>query len=108
DLVVTIATPVKRGGMLVGVVGGDLSLRTLINIINSVDFGGLGHAFLVSADGQVQVSPEQDQLMRKLDDIYGGTTPRLESRLQTAETDGQQIGRASGRERVEITAGAGT
>src|SRR5690606_8979416 len=48
DLVVTIATPVKRGGMLVGVVGGDLSLRALINIINSVDFGGLGHAFLVS------------------------------------------------------------
>ena len=90
DLVVTIATPVKRDGMLLGVVGGDLSLRTLIDIINSVDFGGLGHAFLVGADGQVQVSPEQDQLMRKLGDIYSGTAPRLEPQLQTAELDGQQ------------------
>jgi methyl-accepting chemotaxis protein len=32
-----------------GVVGGDLSLNTLVEIINAVDFGGIGHAFLVDA-----------------------------------------------------------
>src|SRR5690606_37522760 len=66
ELVVTIATPVKRYGTVIGVVGGDLSLGTLVDIINSVDFGGLGHAFMVNADGQVQVSRDQDQLMRRL------------------------------------------
>ena len=58
-LVVTIAMPVKKDGELLGVVGGDLSLETLVKIINSVDFGGLGHAFLVSGDGQVIVSPDK-------------------------------------------------
>ena len=33
-------------------VGGDLSLDSLVKIINSVDSGGLGYAFLVSSDGQ--------------------------------------------------------
>ncbi|NIF18569.1 cache domain-containing protein, partial [Pantoea sp. Cy-639] len=48
-LVVTIAMPVKAkgSGELLGVVGGDLSLSTLVDIINAVDFGGIGHAFLV-------------------------------------------------------------
>lgn len=90
DLVVTVATPVKRHGQLAGVVGGDLSLETLVGIINSVDFGGLGHAFLVSEDGQVLVSPEQDQLMKNLGDIYDGATPRLERRLQAVQLNGQQ------------------
>lgn len=40
-LMVTIATPVKRkgNGELMGVVGGDVTLDTLVEIINSVDFG---------------------------------------------------------------------
>ena len=76
-LVVTIAMPVKKHGELLGVVGGDLSLATLVNIINSVDFGGIGHAFLVSADGQVIVSPDKDQVMKNLKDIYPGANVRV-------------------------------
>nr|WP_193073629.1 methyl-accepting chemotaxis protein [Pseudomonas sp. FME51] len=90
DMVVTVATPVKRHGQLTGVVGGDLSLRTLIGIINSVDFGGLGHAFLVSGDGQVLVTPQQDQLMKNLGEIYSGDVPRIESGLQPVQLDGRQ------------------
>lgn len=89
DLVVTIATPVKHRGQLAGVVGGDLSLETLVAIINSVDFGGLGHAFLISDDGQVLVTPESGHLMRSLGDIYSGTAPRFEQSLQQVQLDGQ-------------------
>src|SRR5689334_7075682 len=77
-LVVTVAIPVKKNGELLGVVGGDLSLETLVKIINSVDFGGIGHAFLVSADGQVIVSPDKDQVMKNLKDIYPGSNVRIE------------------------------
>ena len=90
DLVVTIATPVSRHGQLAGVVGGDLSLETLVNLINSVDFGGLGHAFLVSGDGQVLVTPEPDQLMKNLSDIYTGDRLHIESGLQAVQLDGRQ------------------
>ena len=90
NLVVTIATPVKRNGTLIGVVGGDLSLKTLVDIIHSVNFGGMGHAFLVNSDGLVLVSPEQNQVMQKLSNIYQGSVPQLVQRLQQVETSDQQ------------------
>lgn len=89
-LVMTVATPVQHHGRLAGVVGGDLSLETLVKLINSVDFGGLGHAFLVSGDGQVLVTPEPEQLMKQLSDIYQGQAPRIEPGLQAVVLDGQE------------------
>ncbi|NWE15220.1 methyl-accepting chemotaxis protein [Pseudomonas yamanorum] len=88
-LIVTIAMPVKKNGELLGVVGGDLSLQTLVKIINSVDFGGIGHAFLVSGDGQVIVSPDQDQVMKNLKDIYPGSNVRIEKVNQEVVLNGQ-------------------
>nr|WP_016705107.1 methyl-accepting chemotaxis protein [Pseudomonas chlororaphis] len=89
-LVVTIAMPVKKDGQLLGVVGGDLSLETLVKIINSVDFGGLGHAFLVSADGQVIVSPDKDQVMKNLKDIYPGDNVHIQKGTQEVQLKGQE------------------
>ncbi|KAA5845535.1 methyl-accepting chemotaxis protein [Pseudomonas chlororaphis] len=89
-LVVTIAMPVKKDGQLLGVVGGDLSLETLVKIINSVDFGGLGHAFLVSADGQVIVSPDKDQVMKNLKDVYPGANVHIQKGTQEVLLNGQE------------------
>ena len=91
-LVVTIAIPVKArsGGELLGVVGGDLSLDTLVEILNAVDFGGIGHAFLVDYEGQVIVSPDKDHVMKNLKDIYPGTTLRIEPGLQDVTLNGQE------------------
>lgn len=88
-LVVTIALPVKHNGELLGVVGGDLSLETLVKIINSVDFGGIGHAFLVSGDGQVIVSPDKDHVMKNLKDIYPGSPVRIGKGIQEVELNGE-------------------
>ncbi|MCI0911075.1 methyl-accepting chemotaxis protein [Pseudomonas putida] len=89
-LMVTIATPVKRNGEMLGVVGGDLTLDTLVQIINSVDFGGIGHAFLADSSGQVIVSPDKDQVMKNLNDIYPGSGLRVAAGLQDVTLDGQQ------------------
>src|SRR5690606_35421176 len=79
-LVMTLATPVRSNGQTLGVVGGDLALGVLVKIINSLDFGGLGHAFLVSADGKVLVHPDQDRVGKSLNELYLQNTPRLGSR----------------------------
>ncbi|MGE8479722.1 MAG: methyl-accepting chemotaxis protein McpA [Pseudomonas shirazensis] len=91
-LVVTIATPVKAkaDGKLLGVIGGDLSLDTLVEIINSVDFGGIGHAFLADRDGQVIVSPDKTQVMKNLKDIYPAANLRVEPGMQDVVLDGQE------------------
>ncbi|PNA96384.1 MULTISPECIES: methyl-accepting chemotaxis protein McpA [unclassified Pseudomonas] len=90
-LMVTIATPVKRkgDGELIGVVGGDVTLDTLVEIINSVDFGGIGHAFLADANGQVIVSPDKDQVMKNLKDIYPGSNLRVAAGMQDVILNGQ-------------------
>ncbi len=74
-LIITIATPAQSAG----VVGGDLSLQTLVNIINSLDFNGIGYAFLVSADGKILVHPQQELVMQTLKDVYPSDTPRISS-----------------------------
>nr|BFE92474.1 hypothetical protein GCM10020185_30100 [Pseudomonas brassicacearum subsp. brassicacearum] len=54
-----------------------------------MDFGGIGHAFLVSGDGQVIVSPDKDQVMKNLKDIYPGTPVRIGKGIQEVELNGQ-------------------
>uniref|UniRef100_UPI00148DD180 methyl-accepting chemotaxis protein n=1 Tax=Pseudomonas aeruginosa TaxID=287 RepID=UPI00148DD180 len=61
ELVLTIASPARQGGQPFGVVGGDLSLKTLVQIINSLDFSGMGYAFLVSGDGKIYIGISVDK-----------------------------------------------
>ncbi|MNQ44996.1 Methyl-accepting chemotaxis protein PctA [compost metagenome] len=84
-LIITIATPAKPAG----VVGGDLSLKTLVDIINSLDFDGIGYAFLVSADGKILVHPDQSLVMKSLGDVFPGNTPRIDNTLSEADANGQ-------------------
>nr|WP_136478838.1 methyl-accepting chemotaxis protein [Pseudomonas sp. DG56-2] len=73
----------------VGVVGGDLSLDGLVQIINSLKFGGMGYAFLVNDQGKILVHPDQSLVMKSLADLYPGRTPELSSELTEVQVDGQ-------------------
>ena len=84
QLIITIATPAQSAG----VVGGDLSLQTLVQIINSLDFDGMGYAFLVSSDGKILVHPNQDLVMKSLRDVFPKDTPRITQELSEVELDG--------------------
>jgi methyl-accepting chemotaxis protein len=83
-LILSIATPAKTAG----VVGGDLSLNAMIDIINSLDFAGMGYAFLVSADGKVLVHPDKSLVMKNLSEIYPQNTPRISGDFSETTLDG--------------------
>ena len=87
-LVMTLATPVRSNGRNLGVVGGDLALDTLVKIINAPDFGGMGHAFLLSADGKVLVHPDPSKVDKTLGELYPRATPSLHSQYAEAQLDG--------------------
>ena len=89
-LVVTIAAPVRDGSGLLGVVGGDLSLDTLVKQINSVDFGGVGHAVLVDQQGQVIVSPDKAQVLKNLGELYPGAALKVAAGIQDVSLDGRE------------------
>ncbi|WP_312942358.1 methyl-accepting chemotaxis protein [Stutzerimonas balearica] len=90
ELIITVATPAQAGGQTLGVIGGDLSLKVLVDIINSLDFNGMGRAFLVSADGKILVHPDKTKVNKTLSELYPQNTPSLTSRYAEASLDGNE------------------
>lgn len=53
-MVISVVVTAARN---IGVVGGDLALDGLTEIINSLNFGGMGYAFLVNDQGKIWCTP---------------------------------------------------
>ncbi|MCU1739353.1 methyl-accepting chemotaxis protein [Pseudomonas sp. 20S_6.2_Bac1] len=88
-LVITAVAQVKKAGISLGVAGGDMTLDRVVQIINSLDFGGIGYAFLVSADGKILVHPDNQVVMKNLSDLYSGDALKLNSNLSEIQVDGK-------------------
>ena len=89
SLIISIATPSAKAGQSIGVVGGDLSLQTLVDNIGALNLGGMGYAFLVSADGKVLVHPDKNLVMKSLADVYPNNTPKISSDFSEVEANGK-------------------
>ena len=87
--IISIASASKKAGQSVGVVGGDLSLQTLIDNLKAVDFGGMGYAFLISADGKILVHPDKSLVMKPLSEAFAQNTPRIGREFTEVEVDGK-------------------
>ncbi|OLU25059.1 chemotaxis protein [Pseudomonas sp. PA15(2017)] len=91
SLVISPIAPVRGpDGKPFGMTGGDVSLDTLVKIINAIELGDLGYAFLVSKDGTVLVHPQDELVMKNLRDLYPNTTIGLDSKLTEVTQDGQE------------------
>ncbi|PYC26035.1 chemotaxis protein [Pseudomonas mosselii] len=89
-LVITLATPVQQGGRMIGVSGVDTDLQTISNLINTLDFGGHGHAFIVNGEGKVLIHPKGELALKTLADVYPGSDLRIGSGLKEVEVDGRR------------------
>ena len=87
DLIISAATPVKRDGKLVGVAGSDFSLKSLVDMVNSVDLGGAGFAFLVSKDGQILVHQDKALVTKTLADAFPEKTPAIGGGIMHVKAD---------------------
>ncbi|AUY33773.1 methyl-accepting chemotaxis protein [Pseudomonas soli] len=85
-MVISIISTASRS---VGVVGGDLALDGLVEIINSLNFGGMGYAFLVNDQGKILVHPDKNLVMKSLSDLFPQNTPRLSSELTEVTLNGE-------------------
>lgn len=87
ELLVTAAAPVQKGELL-GVVGGDLSLKQLSDTVNSLDFKGLGFAFLINQQGNILAHPDSQQATQSVKTVFGKEI-QLASNLQFTDASGQ-------------------
>ncbi|WP_207866883.1 methyl-accepting chemotaxis protein [Pseudomonas sp. 58(2021)] len=88
-LVITVATPVQRQGQMIGVAGADIDLTSVSAIINSLNFGGHGHAFIVSADGKILIHPDSKLVLKTLAEAYPNGAPKVTPGLKEVEFDGK-------------------
>jgi len=88
-LVVSIVQNVFEEGLHIGAVGGDLSLQMITDTLNELDFGGMGYAFLVSADGKILVHPDTTLAMKSLAEAYPKDTPFISSDFSEVNVDGK-------------------
>ena len=87
--IISLAMPSTKAGQGVGVVGGDLSLQTLIDTLSARDFDGMGYAFLISADGKILVHPDKALVMKSLGEAYPQNTPRISRDFSEIVVDGK-------------------
>jgi methyl-accepting chemotaxis protein len=87
--IISMAMASKKAGQSVGVIGGDLSLQTLIDTLSARDFDGMGYAFLVSADGKILVHPDKALVMKSLSEAYPQDTPRIGNGFSEVDVDGK-------------------
>ncbi|CRI58817.1 chemotaxis protein [Pseudomonas sp. CCOS 191] len=85
-MVISIISTASRS---VGVVGGDLALDGLVEIINSLNFGGMGYAFLVNDQGKILIHPDKNLVMKSLSDLFPQNTPRLSGDLTEVTLNGE-------------------
>lgn len=83
-MIITIATPALNRG----VVGGDLNMSVLVDLINSLDLGGIGYAFLVNADGKILVHPDKSRVNQTLREMFPSNTPAINADFSEASLDG--------------------
>jgi methyl-accepting chemotaxis protein len=88
-LVITVATPVQHQGQMIGVAGADIDLSSVSAIINSLNFGGHGHAFIVGADGKILIHPDSKWVLKKLTDAYPNGAPTVSPGMKEVEIDGK-------------------
>nr|WP_047302779.1 methyl-accepting chemotaxis protein [Pseudomonas fluorescens] len=89
QLIISVATASKKSGQSVGVVGGDLSLQSLVDTLAARDLDGMGYVFLVSADGKILVHPDKALVMKSLKEAYPQDTPRISSDFSEVTVDGK-------------------
>ncbi|MCA1974617.1 MAG: methyl-accepting chemotaxis protein, partial [Caenispirillum sp.] len=83
QLTVSVVSPVGAGAALRGVVGVDIGMTRMVDMLKHADLGGIGHAFLVNGDGLVLIHSDDAAVMKSLREVFPGS--------DIAPTDGSTL-----------------
>ena len=77
---ITIARPVEGEGA--GVVGGDISLEEIVDLVKAIQLRGDGYAFLATRDGKIVAHSAPDSALKPVAEIMPGFDASI---LQSAD-----------------------
>jgi len=74
ELTISAVVPIQSNGRFSGVAGADIDMHAVTEIINDIDFLGLGYAFLVDKNGQVLSHPNSELNLKNTAELFGQPT----------------------------------
>lgn len=91
EILISAVAKLTDKGAVKGAFGGDLSLKTVSEALNTVNFNGAGYAFLLSADGKIISHPDGKLNGKSVADLFGGQAPALSKDLQDIDVNGKKL-----------------
>ncbi|MBO1520065.1 methyl-accepting chemotaxis protein [Oceanisphaera pacifica] len=89
DILISVVSAIRTKGQFQGAFGGDISLQSVSEAINLVDFNSAGYAFLVAESGNIISHPNAELNGQPLDTLFEGTSPALTPDINNYSLAGQ-------------------
>ncbi|MAG75908.1 MAG: chemotaxis protein [Colwelliaceae bacterium] len=90
QLLISAVAPIEKNGQFIGVAGGDILLDEIANIINDIEFLGLGYAYLVTDEGKILSHPDSQYVDKTTRDLLG-FSPALTSEFIDVDESNQIV-----------------
>ncbi|HEX5842953.1 MAG TPA: methyl-accepting chemotaxis protein [Pseudomonas sp.] len=84
EILISAVSKFTDGGQFMGAFGGDISLKTVSDAVNTLDFNGAGYAFLLSRSGNIISHPNTELNGKAYSELFDGQSLALNKELQDA------------------------
>ncbi|MEH6445228.1 MAG: methyl-accepting chemotaxis protein [Oceanospirillaceae bacterium] len=91
ELLISVVATIRDQNTMKGAFGGDLSLETISDALNTLNFNGAGYAFLVDENNNIISHPKGDYATKSLSALFDGVTPILKPQLHEAQSEGKAV-----------------
>jgi methyl-accepting chemotaxis protein len=81
DILISVIADFSDRGQFKGAFGGDLSLKTVSDAVNTLNFNETGYAFLLNKSGKIISHPNADLNGKSVADLLQGGVPTLSNSL---------------------------
>lgn len=91
DILISAVANLYDKGDFKGAFGGDLSLKTVSDAVNTLNFNNTGYAFLLNSQGDIISHPDESLNGESIATLFGRALPALSENLQEADIAGTTV-----------------
>lgn len=91
EILISAVAKLTDKGQFMGAFGGDLSLKTISEAVNALNFNGAGHAFLLAANGKIISHPDAGYNGKPYETLFDGQRPALDARIAKIASGGKEL-----------------
>jgi len=91
DVLISVVASLTNNGKFMGAFGGDLSLKTVSDALNTLTFNKSGHAFLLAKSGNIISHPNSEYNGKNYSQLFPGKKVALTEAIQEISIEGNNL-----------------